>query len=426
MSKFIVNGNNRLKGSVSVSGSKNSALPLITSSLLFRCPIEISNIPDMGDVRILIQIMKDIGVKVDQLSFDTYRFDSSGDIESDLSKIKGVSNIRGSQTLLGAILGRNSEVILPVLGGCNIGARPMDIHFQGMKKLGAVIENKGNKKHFNAKKLQGTHVYLDYSSVGATENLILTAMNSEGITVIENAAQEPEVVDLVYLLNTAGARISGIGSSTLQIMGKSSLKPIKFSVMPDRIETGTFMLCAAMTKGKIQIENCCVQDMSSLLFKLRDIGVNVEIQGQSSLFVEMDKRSLPFNIRTMPFPGFPTDLQSPMLSLACVAGGTSIISETVYENRFNVVPELRKMGASIMTNDKIATVNGVEKMFGAEVQCPDLRGGIALVLAALTAEGQSHIYRASVVDRGYQSIEKKLQKLDASIVRVEEENGYIR
>ena len=426
MSQFIVNGNKRLSGNVSVSGSKNSALPLITSALLFKGPIEISNIPDMGDVRILIQIMKDIGVKVDKISSDTYRFDSSGEIESDLSKIKGVSNIRGSQTLLGAILGRNHEVILPVLGGCHIGARPMDIHFQGMKKLGAAIENKGNKKYFVAKKLQGTHVYLDYSSVGATENLILTAMNSEGITIIENAAQEPEVVDLVYLLNKAGARISGIGSSTLQIIGKSSLRSIKFSVMPDRIETGTFMLCAAMTKGKIQIEDCCVQDMSSLLFKLRDIGVNVEIQGQSSLLVEMDKRSLSFNIRTMPFPGFPTDLQSPMLALACLASGTSMISETVYENRFNVVPELRKMGASIMTNDKIATVTGIEKMFGAEVQCPDLRGGISLVLAALTAEGQSNIHRASVVDRGYQFIEHKLQKLGASIERVEDENGYIR
>ncbi|MCK5849004.1 MAG: UDP-N-acetylglucosamine 1-carboxyvinyltransferase [Caldisericia bacterium] len=426
MSQFIVDGNNCLKGNVSISGSKNSALPIITSTILFKCPVEISNIPDMGDVRILIQIMKDIGVKVDQLSPDTFRFDASGDIESDLSKIKGVSTIRGSQTLLGAILGRNHEVILPVLGGCPIGARPMDIHFQGMKKLGAVIENKGNRKYFKAKKLQGTHVYLDYSSVGATENLILTAMSAEGITIIENAAQEPEVVDLVYLLNQAGARISGIGSSTLQIIGKSALKRIKFSVMPDRIETGTFMLCAVMTKGKIQIEDCCVQDMSSLLFKLRDIGVKVEIRGQSSLLVEMDKRSSSFNIRTMPFPGFPTDLQSPMLSLACLAGGTSIISETVYENRFNVVPELRKMGANIMTNDKIATITGVEKMFGAEVQCPDLRGGISLVLAALAADGKSYIHRASVVDRGYQFIEKKLQRLNASIVRVEDENGYIR
>ena len=228
MSQFVIQGNKSLSGTVRISGSKNAALPLITATVLIKAPVEISNIPDMGDIRILIRIMEKLGVKVDRISEDTYRFDASGEIQSDLSSIKEVSNIRGSQTLLGAILGRNNEVMLPILGGCRIGSRPMDIHFQGLQKLGANIENIGNRKYFKTKQLKGTHIYLDYSSVGATENIILAAMNAEGITIIENAAQEPEIVDLVYFLNKAGARISGLGSRTIQIIGKSNLHSVEY------------------------------------------------------------------------------------------------------------------------------------------------------------------------------------------------------
>lgn len=422
MSQFVIQGKRPLNGRVQISGSKNATLPILTATILIKGPIEISNIPDLGDVRILIQILRDIGVKVEQLAEDRYLFDSSGDIQHDLSTIKGVSSIRGSQTLLGAMLARNHEVILPILGGCRIGSRPMDIHFQNIQKMGTILENIGNRKHFKTSQLKGTHIYMDYSSVGATENLILAATSADGITIIENAAQEPEIVDLVYFLNKAGARITGLGSKTIQVIGNSTLKPIDYHIMPDRIETGTFMIAGAITNGLVQIDKCSVQDMSALLFKLRDIGVQIDIIGQTSLTVSMDQRPDAFSIRTMPFPGFPTDLQSLILSIACYAKGTSIIKETIYENRFNVVPELRKMGAIIMTDNKLATITGVEQLYGADVECPDLRGGCALILAALAAEGTSYVHKVNHVDRGYQSFEKKLQSLGASIVRVEEEH----
>ncbi|MDD4028106.1 MAG: UDP-N-acetylglucosamine 1-carboxyvinyltransferase [Caldisericia bacterium] len=422
MSQFVIQGKKPLKGRVQVSGSKNAALPIITATLLIKGPVEISNIPDMGDVRILIQAMEDMGVKIDQQSEDCYVFDASGEIQSDLTTIKGVNTIRGSQTLLGALLARNREVMLPILGGCRIGSRPMDIHFQNIEKMNTTIENIGNRKFFKTPQLKGTHIYMDYSSVGATENLILAATGAEGITIIENAAQEPEIVDLVYFLNKAGARITGLGSKTLQIIGNSTLQPIDYHIMPDRIETGTFMVAGAITNGEVHIEKCSIQDMSALLFKMRDTGVQIDIKGQSTLTVTMSGRPKAFSIRTMPFPGFPTDLQSLVLAMACYAHGTSVIKETIYENRFNVVPELRKMGAIIMTDNKLATVTGVDQLYGAEVECPDLRGGAALILASLAAEGTSYVHKVNHVDRGYQCFEKKLQSLGASIVRVEEEH----
>jgi UDP-N-acetylglucosamine 1-carboxyvinyltransferase len=422
MSQLVIQGRKPLQGRVQISGSKNSALPIITATLLIKGPVEISNIPDMGDVRILIQAMQDMGVKVDRQSEDCYIFDASGDIHSDLTTVKGVSSIRGSQTLLGALLGRNREVMLPILGGCRIGSRPMDIHFQNIEKMGAVIQNIGNRKFFKTSQLKGAHIYMDYSSVGATENLILAATSADGITIIENAAQEPEIVDLVYFLNKAGARITGLGSKTVQIIGNSTLRPIDYHIMPDRIETGTYVIAGAITNGDIQIEKCSVQDMSALLFKLRDVGVQIDIKGQSTLSVSMKGRPKAFSIRTMPFPGFPTDMQSLVLAFACYAQGTSIIKETIYENRFNVVPELRKMGAIIMTDNKLATVTGVDQLYGSDVECPDLRGGAALILASLAAEGTSYVHKVNHVDRGYQYIEKKLQSIGASIVRVEEEH----
>jgi len=421
MSKLKVIGGNPLNGRVSVSGAKNASLPIITACLLIHGKTKLMNIPSIGDIQTILNGLTEMGVIITPgEETGSFYLDASGPISPN-AQFKGIEKIRGSQTLLGALLCRCGSVTLPPLGGCKIGSRQMDLHVKGLSQLGAQVSYENGNLHMEASSLKGAQIYLDYSSVGATENLILASCLAEGNSIIENAAQEPEIVDLINFLNKAGAKISGLGSKTLRIVGTSELKPnLYHRVMPDRIEAGTYMIAAVITRGELIIENISISDLSSLIYKLREVGADISIMGQDQAKVKMVRRPVPFQIKTMPYPGFPTDLQSQMLALACVANGVSVIIENVFDSRFQVVPELVKMGANIITNQKMATVSGVDELTSSYVECPDLRGGAALLLAALSSKGESTITEIEKVDRGYENLVEKISTIGGMLSRVEE------
>lgn len=417
--KYIVNGGRSLKGEIKISGAKNATMPILSAALLVKDKVKLSNVPALRDIDTFFEIFHRIGVSVTKEGENNYIIDSSGPIVSSISG-EGIDKIRGSQTLLGALLARCSSVTLPSLGGCQIGSRPIDLHLKGLKALGAEISYIKGAIHLEASKLKGTNIYLDYSSVGATENLILAACMAEGNTVIENAAEEPEIVNLINFLNKAGAKITGLGSKTIKIVGVNELRSVSHRIMPDRVEAGTYMVASAITGGDLTLENLSLADLTSVIFKLREIGANITILNQDKLRVRMNSRPLSFKIKTMPYPGFSTDLQSAMLALACIAPGVSVIQETVFENRFLIVPELIKMGAKIITNESMAIITGVDYLYGANVDSPDLRGGASLVLASLSAKGESEIKNIEVIERGYEKMEVKLRNVGAIIEKVEE------
>lgn len=417
--KYIVEGGKSLKGEIKISGSKNATMPILSASLLVNGKVKLSNVPSLWDIETFFKIFNKIGVGVTKESDNNYTIDASSIKTGEISA-NGIEKVRGSQTLLGALLSKFGSVTIPSLGGCQIGARPIDLHLKGLKALGAEASFIKGAVHLEASKLKGAHIYLDYSSVGATENLILSACMADGNTIIENAAEEPEIVDLINFLNKAGAKITGLGSKTLKIVGVKELKPLSHRIMPDRIEAGTYMVAAAITRGDLTLENLSVSDLTSTIFKLREIGIDITILNQDKLRIKMNSRPTNFKIKTMPYPGFSTDLQSAMLSLACLSSGVSIINETVFENRFLIVPELIKMGAKIIINDRTAIVTGVEELFPAIVDSPDLRGGAALVLAALAAKGESEINSIETIERGYENMDKKIRTVGGIIRKVED------
>ena len=423
MSMIQVTGGNKLRGSVSIGGAKNASLPIITACLMIRGKTKLLNVPEIGDVKTMLAGLSEIGASVSPgEELGSYYIDASGTL-SHHANFHGVSQIRGSQTLLGALLARNGRVTLPPLGGCKIGSRQMDLHINGLAMLGAKVSYEGSSICMAVDQLKGSQVYLDYSSVGATENVILAACLAEGNTVIENAAQEPEIVDLINFLNKAGAKISGLGSKTIRIVGVSELRSNTYHrIMPDRIEAGTYMIASVITGGDVVVDKISVSDLGSLIYKLREIGAEITLTGQDQARIVMNKPIKPFQIKTMPYPGFPTDLQSQMLALSCLSTGVSTLVENVFDSRFQVVPELQKMGASIEVNQKIATVTGVKAMKESTVYCPDLRGGAALLLAALTCKGCSYIHEIEKVDRGYENLVPKFLSLGADLSRVEEIN----
>lgn len=423
MSTIRVIGGKPLHGIVSIGGAKNSSLPIITACLLIRGKTKLLNIPEIGDIKTMLAGLTEMGVVVTPGEEPgSFYLDASGEIKHH-ANFNGVSQIRGSQTLLGALLARNGKVILPPLGGCKIGSRQMDLHINGLTMLGAKVRYLGSDIHMETDGLKGSQVYLDYSSVGATENMILAGCLAEGNTLIENAAQEPEIVDLINFLNKAGAKISGLGSKSIRIVGVSELKPnLYHRVMPDRIEAGTYMIASAMTGGDLIVDKMSISDVGSLIYKLREIGAEISVSGQDQARIVMNGRVSPFQIKTMPYPGFPTDLQSQMLSLSCLAKGVSVIVENVFDSRFQVVSELKKMGAIISIDQKTATVSGIERFSPAEVYCPDLRGGAALLLAALTCPGETVIHDIEKVDRGYEHLIQKFNSIGANLIEVEEKN----
>ena len=416
--RFKVCGGNRLCGALNVQGAKNSILPILAACVLVRGEVVLHNCPELSDVESAVKILEHLGLKCER-NGDKIRVLCSG-VNCSRVPEELMHQMRSSIVFLGPILSRCGRAEFYMPGGCELGPRPIDIHISALKKLGAVIEDERGVLNCRAeKRLKGTQIDLWFPSVGATENTILAAVLAEGTTVITNAAREPEIVDLADFLNACGARIYGAGDSRIVIDGVKELRGCEYTIMPDRIVAVTFLCAAAITRGEINLKGIKEEHITSSLSFLSAAGCDISLCGEE-LYLRCKNRPRAMNIiKTMPYPSFPTDAQAPMMSLAATAEGTTMFVETIFENRYRHVCELTRMGADIKTEGKVAVVNGVERLKGADVACTDLRGGAALVLAALAADGESNIYSIEHIDRGYQSLEKDLRALALDIERIE-------
>lgn len=422
MAYYRINGGKRLEGAVTISGAKNAALAIIPAVILSGESCLLENLPEIEDVRIVEEILTSMGADISRTPDGSMRIDPSG-ISTFSVTGEMVSSMRASYYLLGALLGRYKKAEIALPGGCAIGQRPIDQHIKGMRALGADIVIQGDSVKARADRLRGAEIYLDVVSVGATINIMLAAVAAEGQTIIANAAKEPHVVDVANFLNMMGANVKGAGTDVIRIQGGRRLHGCTYAVIPDQIEAGTFMIAAAATRGDVIINNVIPTHLEAISAKLMECGVTVSEGDDGRDFfirVSADKRPRAVNIKTLPYPGFPTDLQQPMMALLATAEGNSFIMENIFENRFNHVPELAKMGASISISSRTATVEGVEKLYGAPLCASDLRAGAALVIAALAAEGESTISQIHFIDRGYEFLEQKLRALGADITRIEE------
>ena len=422
MAYYRINGGKRLEGAVTISGAKNAALAIIPAVILSGESCLLENLPEIEDVRIVEEILTSMGADISRTPDGSMRIDPSG-ISTFSVTGEMVSSMRASYYLLGALLGRYKKAEIALPGGCAIGQRPIDQHIKGMRALGADIVIQGGSVKARADRLRGAEIYLDVVSVGATINIMLAAVAAEGQTIIANAAKEPHVVDVANFLNMMGANVKGAGTDVIRIQGGRRLHGCTYAVIPDQIEAGTFMIAAAATRGDVIINNVIPTHLEAISAKLMECGVTVTEGDDGRDFfirVSADKRPRAVNIKTLPYPGFPTDLQQPMMALLATAEGNSFIMENIFENRFNHVPELAKMGASISISSRTATVEGVEKLYGAPLCASDLRAGAALVIAALAAVGESTISQIHFIDRGYEFLEQKLRALGADITRIEE------
>ncbi len=415
MEYLEIEGGVPLKGEVKISGAKNATFPVLSAALLAKGKMHIGNIPRILDVEHFIEILKEIGVGVEYTDHGVM-LDTRGEISSRVIQSEKHS-LRGTQTLLGALIGRNGRALLPSLGGCNIGTRPIDLHLKGLKQLGVKVRWEEGYLIGETDKLRGDSIYLDFPSVGATENIIIASVLAEGDTVIENAAREPEIKNLVEFLNKLGADIKMNGSGIIKIKGVKSLKPADFDIIPDRIEAATFLIMGAITSGDLTVKNVHMHDFEPVTMKLKESGANIEILNEDSLRVRANGDLKAVNIKTLPYPGFPTDAQPQMMALLSVAEGSSVITETIFENRFRAAKELRKMGADIKVENNVAFIKGVKELTAANVSAVDLRGGASLITAALAARGTSRVMNIYHVDRGYEKIEKKLQMVGGRVVR---------
>jgi UDP-N-acetylglucosamine 1-carboxyvinyltransferase len=414
---FKIIGGQPLHGEVTISGAKNAALPILMSALLSETPVTFSNVPKLNDIETTIRLLSQLGAKCQWLSDSSLMIDASS-IEHCRASYELVKTMRASILVLGPLLARfgHAEVSLP--GGCAIGARPVNLHIHGLKLMGAdiAVEN-GYIIARNSGRLKGATIFMDTVSVTGSENLMMAAALADGITVIENAAREPEIVDLAHCLNGMGAKVSGAGTDTLTITGVEKLHGTGYSVMPDRIETGTFLVAAAVTQGKVKCLNTDPKALDAVLAKLRETGA-VITTGDDWIELEMISRPKAVNIRTAPHPAFPTDMQAQFVALNAIADGTATTTETIFENRFMHVPELQRMGANISLEGNIAISTGVEQLNGAQVMATDLRASASLVIAGLVAVTETQVDRIYHIDRGYQKIEDKLQALGANITRI--------
>ena len=418
MDKIIVEGGRSLKGEVTISGSKNAALPILISSLLVDGECTFRNVPDLMDIKSVKLLLEDLGAKVES-SGNTVSIDASN-VNKFEASYDLVRKMRASILVLGPLLARLKKTRVSLPGGCAIGARPINLHLKGMENLGATITLEHGYVEAQADRLIGADVYFDIVSVGATENIIMAAVLAEGVSTIRNAAREPEIIALADALNKMGAKIEGAGTAVITITGVSALKPAEITIIPDRIEAGTFMVAAGMTKGDVLVKNCNPDHLQGVLHKLQMTGAKTEVDGSNIRILGPDKIES-VDIRTVPYPGFPTDMQAQFMAMLTIAEGTSIITETIFENRFIHVSELKRMGASIvLTDGRVATVRGIKKLSGAPVMASDLRASASLILAGLVAEGITDISRVYHLDRGYEAIEKKLRGLGASIKRAKE------
>lgn len=420
MEKLVINGPTRLCGDVDITGAKNAAVAIIPATLLIDGICTLENVPNISDVKMCCSIMQKLGVKIDWLSNHSIRVDTRN-ISSTIAPYDMTSKFRASYYLLGALLSRCGKAEVGLPGGCNLGARPIDQHIKGFEALGASVNVAQGKISAKANCLIGTSIYLDTVSVGATINVMLASVLADGTTTIDNAAKEPHVVDVANFLNTMGADIHGAGTDVIKINGVKKLSGnATYSIVPDQIEAGTFMLAAIASKGDVKIHNCIPKHLDCLTAKILEIGGNVEEDGDT-LRVWCDSRPSKANIKTLPYPGFPTDLQPHMGVVLSIADGTSIINEGIWDSRFQYTAELNKMGANITAQGKTAVFEGVDLLTGAPVHASDLRAGAALIIAGIIANGETELYNIEHIDRGYENIEEKFRKLGAHIERVVEE-----
>ena len=423
MAKFLVQKSDPLKGEVTISGSKNAVLPIMAATLLTEEKCEINDAPDLRDVEVMCKLLESLGCSVDKKLEDNCvevvpGTDIKGEAPYDLVKM-----MRASILVLGALIHRTGHAVIPLPGGCAIGKRPVELHLKGLRAMGVSIdEGKLARGIVDAKadSLKGGTIYLDFPSVGATEVIMMAATLADGTTVLENAAQEPEIVDLASFLNKMGARIKGAGTDTVKIVGVDRLKGVKHSVIPDRIEAGTFMVGAALTKGDVIIKNVVPSHLKAVIAKLSECGADISMT-EDGMRVRGDVNPIiATNIKTLPYPGFPTDMQSLFMALLAVAKGPSVVIETVFENRFMHVGEFNRMGANIKTDGNAAMIPGDKKLEGAQVVATDLRAGAAVVLTGLVAEGTTEVSQIYHIDRGYENFVDKLRSLGANIMRVED------
>ncbi|MGY8760795.1 MAG: UDP-N-acetylglucosamine 1-carboxyvinyltransferase [Nitrospinaceae bacterium] len=417
MDKIVIEGGQPLKGSVRISGAKNAVLPILAATLLTRGRNIIDGVPKVRDVATMIQLLKDLGAEVESNRNEKIVLDTSNANNTE-APYDLVSTMRASCLVLGPLLAKLGRARVSLPGGCAIGARPIDLHIKGLEAMGAKVWLEKGYVHGTVDGgLKGTQFYFDTVSVTGTANLMMAASLADGETILENAAKEPEVVFLADILNQAGAKIEGQGTDMITIQGVSSLQPIECRIFPDRIEAGTYMIAAAITEGEVLIENCIPQHLEPIILKLQEAQVDVEVE-DSSILVRGGRPLQAINARTHPYPGFPTDIQAQFMALMTLSRGQSIIMETVFENRFMHVAELKRMGADITLDGHTAIINGVQGLSGAPLMATDLRASASLVLAALAAKGQSIISRIYHIDRGYVSMEQKLSDLGARIKRI--------
>lgn len=418
MERLVINGGKPLKGSVEINGAKNAAVAILPAAVLAssgKCIID--NIPDIEDVHCLERILKSLGCKAKKLNSNTLEIDSTK-ITSYDACTDDVRRMRASYYFIGALIARFKRARVELPGGCAIGVRPIDQHIKGFEALGAEVTIEHGAVNVVADNLKGANIFFDVVSVGATINVMIAATLAEGLTTLENVAKEPHVVDVANFLNTMGADIKGAGTDVIRIKGVKELKGCSYSVIPDQIEAGTFMIAAAATKGDVTISNVIPKHLESITAKLTEMGATVE-EGDDSIRVTVSKKLVGVNIKTTPYPGFPTDIQQPMSSLLSIADGRSLIAESIWENRHKHIDELKKMGADIKVEGRVAIIDGVSKLTGAVVKATDLRAGAAMVIAGLVADGKTEITCIEHIDRGYPHIENKFQKLGADISRVQ-------
>lgn len=418
MEKLVITGPTRLAGTVNISGAKNSVLAILSGTLLVNGVCRIENIPDISDVDVIIDIIKSLGAKITRPDSHSITVDSTK-ITSTAPNYELVRRIRGSYYLIGSLLSRFHRAEIAMPGGCNFGTRPIDQHIKGFKALGAEIDDSRGVIKAQADRLTGSNIYLDKVSVGATINIMLASCLAEGITVIENAAREPHIVDMANFLNAMGANIKGAGTNTVKIKGVKEMRGGSYQIIPDQIEAGTFMIAAAATGGDVLVKNVIPKHMESLTAKLIEVGAEVT-ELDDAIRVKGSCKLKCTNVLTMPYPGFPTDLQPQMVALLTKAEGVSVMVEGVWDNRFQYTDELIRMGARINAAGKMATIEAVPELFGAPVKATDLRGGAAVVIAGLMASGITEVSNIVYIDRGYEKFEEKLKALGAKIERVTE------
>ena len=423
MEKYIIRGGNKLQGEVSISGAKNAAVAILPAVILSDEPCIIENVPNISDIDITIKILLSMGAEVTMLNKSTLRIDPrrvhTPCVEYDLAK-----NMRASYYFLGSLLGKVGKARVSMPGGCDLGARPVDQHLKGFSSLGAECSVDHGMIHAQADKLVGAHIYFDMVAVGATINVMLAAVKADGLTVIENAAKEPHIVDLANFLNSMGADIMGAGTDVIKIKGVKSLHGTQYSIIPDQIEAGTYMVAAAATNGNVLIKNVIPKHLESITAKLQKIGVRVE-EYDDSVRVIGTGRLTKTNVKTLPHPGFPTDMQPQITTLLTLAEGTSIVTESIFDNRFKYVDQLRRMGADISVDGRVAVIEGTGRLMGAPVRATDLRAGVALVIAGLAAVGTTEVEDIYHVERGYEDLEKKLRSLGADIRKIATPEGYM-